>query len=52
VVSEIICDKLQGLDLQYPTVSEEHQQQLLQAKKLLEGEDMTNFDPKMSDRIS
>ncbi|MBG0742728.1 MAG: hypothetical protein RLZZ29_1201 [Cyanobacteriota bacterium] len=52
VVSEIICDKLQGLDLQYPTVSEEHQQQLLQAKKLLEGEDIINFHPKMSDRIS
>ncbi|EFA70641.1 protein of unknown function DUF344 [Cylindrospermopsis raciborskii CS-505] len=52
VVSEIICDKLQGLDLQYPTVSEEHQQQLLQAKKLLEGEDVTNFHPKTSDRIS
>jgi hypothetical protein len=52
VVSEIICDKLKGLDLQYPTVSEEHQQQLLQAKKLLEGEDIINFHPKMSDRIS
>lgn len=52
VVSEIICDKLQGLNLQYPTVSEEHQQQLLQAKKLLEGEDITNFHTKTSDRIS
>ncbi|TAF12261.1 MAG: polyphosphate kinase 2 family protein [Nostocales cyanobacterium] len=39
VVSEIICNKLKELNLQYPTVSEEHQRQLLEAKKILESED-------------
>ncbi|MBD2194431.1 MULTISPECIES: polyphosphate kinase 2 family protein [Calothrix] len=39
VVADIICTKLQQLNLQYPTVSEEHQQKLLQAKQLLESED-------------
>ncbi|MEA5552463.1 polyphosphate kinase 2 family protein [Anabaena cylindrica UHCC 0172] len=39
VVSEIICKKLQQLNLQYPSVSEEHKQKLLQAKKMLESEE-------------
>ncbi|AFZ59562.1 polyphosphate kinase 2 family protein [Anabaena cylindrica FACHB-243] len=39
VVSEIICKKLQDLNLQYPTISEEHKEKLLQAKKMLESED-------------
>ena len=39
VVADIICTKLQNLNLQYPTVTEEHKQQLLQAKSLLEQED-------------
>ncbi|MBD2346466.1 polyphosphate kinase 2 family protein [Anabaena subtropica] len=38
VVADIICTKLQELNLKYPTVSEEHQQQLLQAKYILEQE--------------
>lgn len=38
-VANIICKKLQELNLQYPTVSEEHSQQLLQAKRILEQED-------------
>ncbi|MHC5822208.1 MAG: polyphosphate kinase 2 family protein, partial [Nostoc sp.] len=38
-VANIICTKLQELNLQYPTVSEEHRQQLLQAKRILEEED-------------
>lgn len=38
-VANIICTKLQELNLQYPTVSEEHKQQLLQAKRILEQED-------------
>lgn len=38
VVSEIICAKLRELNLQYPSVSEEHKQKLLQAKKMLENE--------------
>ncbi|MBF2008638.1 MAG: polyphosphate kinase 2 family protein [Chlorogloeopsis fritschii C42_A2020_084] len=38
-VSEIICSKLKELNLKYPTVSEEHKQQLLQAKAILERED-------------
>ncbi|MBD2665701.1 hypothetical protein B6N60_04496 [Richelia sinica FACHB-800] len=37
VVADIICSKLQGLNLQYPQVSEEYKQQLLQAKELLES---------------
>lgn len=39
VVADIICTKLQSLNLKYPTVSEEHQQYLLQAKQMLEAED-------------
>lgn len=39
VVADIICSKLKELNLRYPTVSEEHQRQLLKAKELLENED-------------
>jgi PPK2 family polyphosphate:nucleotide phosphotransferase len=39
VVADIICSKLKELNLKYPTASEEHQQQLLKAKQLLENED-------------
>ena len=39
VVANIICTKLQELNLQYPTVSKEHRQQLLEAKRILEQED-------------
>ncbi|MEH2314959.1 MAG: polyphosphate kinase 2 family protein [Nostoc sp.] len=39
IVANIICTKLQELNLQYPTVSEEHRQQLLEAKRILEQED-------------
>jgi PPK2 family polyphosphate:nucleotide phosphotransferase len=39
VVADIICSKLKELDLRYPTLSEEHQRQLLKAKQLLENED-------------
>jgi PPK2 family polyphosphate:nucleotide phosphotransferase len=38
VVADIICTKLQELDLKYPTVLEEHKQELLQAKHILEQE--------------
>lgn len=38
-VANIICSKLKELNLRYPTVSEEHQRQLLKAKQLLENED-------------
>ncbi|MBD2296068.1 polyphosphate kinase 2 family protein [Anabaena sphaerica FACHB-251] len=38
VVSEIICAKLRELNLQYPIVSEEYKQKLLEAKKMLESE--------------
>ncbi|AFY47711.1 polyphosphate:nucleotide phosphotransferase, PPK2 family [Nostoc sp. PCC 7524] len=38
VVADIICSKLQELNLQYPTVSEAHKQELLQAKYILERE--------------
>lgn len=38
-VSEIIVKKMRELDMKYPTVSEEHRQNLLEAKKLLESED-------------
>ncbi|MEM7555858.1 MAG: polyphosphate kinase 2 family protein [Cyanobacteria bacterium P01_A01_bin.84] len=37
-VANIVCTKLEELKLKYPTVSEEHKQQLLEAKKLLEAE--------------
>lgn len=39
VVANIICTKLEELNLQYPTVSDEHKQQLLEAKHILEQED-------------
>ncbi|MFM7406750.1 MAG: polyphosphate kinase 2 family protein [Cuspidothrix sp.] len=39
VVADIICKKLQELNLQYPQISEEYKQQLLAAKKTLEAED-------------
>jgi PPK2 family polyphosphate:nucleotide phosphotransferase len=39
VVADIICSKLKELDLRYPTLSEEHQRQLIKAKQLLENED-------------
>jgi PPK2 family polyphosphate:nucleotide phosphotransferase len=39
VVANIICTKLEELNLQYPTVSDEHRQQLLEAKRILEQED-------------
>ncbi|MBW4624050.1 MAG: polyphosphate kinase 2 family protein [Brasilonema octagenarum HA4186-MV1] len=38
-VANIICTKLKELNLQYPTVTEEHQQYLLQAKQMLENEE-------------
>ena len=38
VVSEVIAQKLKSLDLKFPTVNEEHMQQLLEAKKMLESE--------------
>lgn len=34
-VSEIICDRLEQLGLHYPSVNEEHRQQLLTAKEML-----------------
>jgi PPK2 family polyphosphate:nucleotide phosphotransferase len=39
VVADIICKKLQELNLQYPQISEEHKQKLLAAKNSLEAED-------------
>lgn len=39
VVADIICSKLKELNLKYPTVSEESQQQLLRSKEMLEAED-------------
>jgi PPK2 family polyphosphate:nucleotide phosphotransferase len=39
VVANIICTKLEELNLQYPTFSDEHRQQLLEAKRILEQED-------------
>ena len=39
VVADIICHKLKQLNLRYPSVSEEHQRQLLKAKQMLENED-------------
>ncbi len=38
VVADIICTKLKQLNLEYPTVSEEHKEQLLLAKAMLEQE--------------
>lgn len=37
-VADIIVDKLKSLNLKYPDVSEEHKQELLKAKEMLEGE--------------
>ncbi len=37
-VSRIIINKMESLNMQYPTVSEEHMQNLLEAKELLENE--------------
>ena len=39
VVADIICSKLKELNLRYPTVTEEHQRELLKAKQLLENQD-------------
>jgi PPK2 family polyphosphate:nucleotide phosphotransferase len=38
-VADVIISKLESLNLSYPTVSEEHRQNLLKAKALLEQED-------------
>jgi PPK2 family polyphosphate:nucleotide phosphotransferase len=38
-VSEIIVKKLESMDLHYPKVSDEHRQDLLKAKEMLESED-------------
>ncbi|MBW4418752.1 MAG: polyphosphate kinase 2 family protein [Myxacorys californica WJT36-NPBG1] len=37
-VSDIICSKLKSLNLTYPTMTQQHQQDLLEAKKVLEQE--------------
>ena len=37
-VSEIICQKLESLDLKYPELVEANKQRLLEAKKVLESE--------------
>jgi hypothetical protein len=37
-VADIICTKLKQLNLKYPTVSDEHRQELLKAKAILENE--------------
>ncbi len=39
-VSEIIIKKMESLDLQYPTISEAQRQSLLEAKKILESENV------------
>ncbi len=38
-ISEIIVKKLESLDLHYPVITEEHKQDLVKAKELLESED-------------
>ncbi len=38
VVSNIIVNQLKELNLQYPTLGEEHRQELLKAKQMLENE--------------
>jgi PPK2 family polyphosphate:nucleotide phosphotransferase len=38
-VADVIITKLKSMDLSYPTVSAEHQQNLLKAKEILESED-------------
>jgi PPK2 family polyphosphate:nucleotide phosphotransferase len=40
VVSDIICTKLRELNLQYPSLSEENKRRLLEAKGILESEDI------------
>ncbi|HYE72011.1 MAG TPA: polyphosphate kinase 2 family protein, partial [Blastocatellia bacterium] len=37
-VADVIITKLESMNLSYPTVSEEHRQNLLKAKELLEQE--------------
>ena len=37
-VSEVIVEKLESMDLHYPTVTDEHKAELAEAKKMLEGE--------------
>ena len=37
-VSEIIVKKMESLDLKYPTVTDSHKRELLEAKKMLESE--------------
>jgi PPK2 family polyphosphate:nucleotide phosphotransferase len=37
-ISEVLVEKLQSLDLKYPTVTAEHKANLVEAKKLLESE--------------
>ena len=38
VVADVIVEKLKSLNLSYPSVSEDHKQNLLQAKEILENE--------------
>jgi PPK2 family polyphosphate:nucleotide phosphotransferase len=38
VVADIICEKLAKLDLEYPSLGEEHQQELLKAQVMLQNE--------------
>jgi len=38
VVSEIIAQKLESIDMKYPVLNEEHRKQLAEAKKILESE--------------
>ncbi len=38
-VANIICSKLKELELSYPTLTEQHKQDILQAKKILEAEE-------------
>ncbi|MEO1430677.1 MAG: polyphosphate kinase 2 family protein [Cyanobacteria bacterium J06633_8] len=38
-VADIICSKLKELKLKYPTVTEEHKQDILKAKEILEAEE-------------
>jgi PPK2 family polyphosphate:nucleotide phosphotransferase len=37
-ISEVIVEKMQSLDLKYPTVTEDHKAELVEAKKMLESE--------------
>jgi hypothetical protein len=38
-VADVIISKLESLNLHYPTISEEHSQNLLKAKEILEEEE-------------